>query len=69
MHKNGNLIWVNIAYSPLWQEGEEPSSHISIVEDITSKREAEDAIRKSEIRFKSLLKIRQLLCGKKIFLI
>jgi PAS domain S-box-containing protein len=54
IHKNGNLIWVNIAYSPLWQEGEEPSSHISIVEDITSKREAEDAIRKSEIRFKSL---------------
>lgn len=54
IHKNGNLIWVNITYSPLWQEGEKPSSHISIVEDITSKKEAEDAIRKSEIRFKSL---------------
>lgn len=54
VHKNGNLIWVNITYSPLWKKGQKPSSHISIVEDITSKKEAEDAIRKSEIRFKSL---------------
>ncbi len=54
IHKNGNLIWVNITYSPLWKKGEKPSSHISIVEDITSKKQAEDAIKKSEIRFKSL---------------
>jgi len=54
VHKNGNLIWVNITYSPLWKKGEKPSSHISIIEDITAKKEAKDAIKKSEIRFKSL---------------
>lgn len=54
IHKNGNVIWVNITYSPLWKKDEKPSSHISIIEDITSKKEAEDTIKKSEIRFKSL---------------
>jgi PAS domain S-box len=54
VHKNGNLIGVNITYSPLWKKGEKPSSHISIIEDITAKKEAKDAIKKSEIRFKSL---------------
>lgn len=40
--------------SPLWKKNETPSTHISIIEDITLQKESEDAIKKVENRFKSL---------------
>ncbi|HEU4496796.1 MAG TPA: PAS domain S-box protein [Flavobacterium sp.] len=52
--KSGAAIWVNITTSPLWQEGEKPTSHISIIEDITLQKESDEAIKNSESRFKSL---------------
>jgi PAS domain S-box-containing protein len=39
--KNGNIVWVNLSVSPLWQIGETPTSHIAVVEDITERKEAE----------------------------
>lgn len=33
--KNKEVIWANAIISPLWEEGEEPSHHIVIIEDIT----------------------------------
>ncbi|RTY90633.1 PAS domain S-box protein [Flavobacterium sp. GT3R68] len=52
--KNGEIIWVNLFVSPLWKINETPTTHISIVEDITLRKQAEDLIKKSEVRFKSL---------------
>jgi len=54
IHKNGSIIWVNMTTSPLWKKNELPSTHISIIEDITQQKLSEEAIIKSEIRFKSL---------------
>ena len=36
--KDGSIIWVNLFVSPMWQPGEDPSSHISIIEDITDRK-------------------------------
>lgn len=52
-HKNGNIIWVNLTASAITNQ-EKSLSIIAIIEDITSKKEAEELIKKSEIRFKSL---------------
>lgn len=54
IHKNGSIIWVNMTTSPLWKKNEKPSTHISIIEDVTRQKISEEAIIKSEIRFKSL---------------
>ena len=52
--KSGNIVWVNITVSPLWEPGEVATTHMTIAEDITLKKEAKEAIAKSEVRFKSL---------------
>ncbi|MFV5693099.1 PAS domain S-box protein [Flavobacterium sp. LT1R49] len=52
--KLGTIIWVNLTVSPLWKVNEKVTSHIAIVEDISLKKEAEEQIKKTETRFKSL---------------
>jgi PAS domain S-box-containing protein len=52
--KSGKIIWTNLTVSPLWNIDEQPSTHIAIVEDISLKKEAEELLKKSEARFKSL---------------
>lgn len=53
-NKSGAIIWVNLTVSPLLKKNKDVTTHISIVEDITIKKESENLIKKSEIRFKSL---------------
>ncbi len=52
--KTGTIVWVHITASPLFKKNKLVTNHIAIVEDITIKKEAENLIKKSEIRFKSL---------------
>jgi PAS domain S-box-containing protein len=52
--KEGNIIWVNLSVSPLWNENERPTSTIAVTQDITLRKEAEELTKKTEIRFKSL---------------
>lgn len=54
IHKNGNLIWVKIQVYPLLNPEKKTTSYISIIEDISDKKLAEENIQKSESRFKSL---------------
>lgn len=44
-----SLVWINLTVSPMWGPGEVPTSHIAIVEDITDRKAAESALKKSEI--------------------
>ena len=48
IHKDGSVIWINLTVSPIWNSGETPKQHIVIVEDITERKRAEDALRRSE---------------------
>jgi PAS domain S-box-containing protein len=54
--KFGTTIWVNLTISPLFDSDKKVSKVIALVEDITSKKESEALIKKSESHFKSLFK-------------
>lgn len=54
IHKNGKTVWARVTVSPLWITGEKPRTVISVVEDITEKKRAEETIKKSEQQYKSL---------------
>jgi PAS domain S-box-containing protein len=47
-HKTGRLVWVNLTVSPLWRVGEPTLFHVAAVEDITERKSAEAALRKSQ---------------------
>ena len=50
----GKIIWINLNVTPIIDKNNKQISAISIVEDITLKKEAAELIKKSEVRFKSL---------------
>lgn len=54
IHKNGNIIWAKIHVYPLLNSDKKKTSYITIIEDISDKKIAEENIKKSESRFKSL---------------
>lgn len=54
INKNGTIIWARVTVSPLWLIGETPKTVISVVEDITETKKAEETIKKSEEEYKSL---------------
>ncbi len=50
--KDGNLVWVMLTVSPLWQPGEEPTTHMAVVEDINERKLAEETLRESVERLR-----------------
>ncbi|MDI5950072.1 PAS domain S-box protein [Flavobacterium sp. LB2P87] len=52
--KAGAIIWINLTVSPLFKKDKKVTTHISIVEDISLKKEVQKLIKKSETRFQSL---------------
>ncbi len=52
--KDGAIVWVNLTVVPLWRAGEEPFSHIAIVDDITERKKMEEQIQGS-LKEKELL--------------
>jgi len=50
--KDGSIVWVNLTVSPMRAPGQQPTSHIAVVEDITNRKYAEQALRESESRLR-----------------
>ncbi|MFH1035794.1 MAG: PAS domain S-box protein [Pseudomonadota bacterium] len=55
LRQDGSLVWINLTVAPLWQKGEPPSRHIAVVEDITARKLAEEALRQSEDSLRALV--------------
>jgi len=47
IRKDGTVVWGNLTASPLWKSGTEPGTyfHIAVVEDITVRKRAEEALK------------------------
>ena len=61
IRKDGTIIWVNLTVSPMWAIGEQPNFHIAIVEDITDRKYAEEALLLEKNKLQNALqKIKQL---------
>ncbi|MBL7162746.1 MAG: PAS domain S-box protein [Anaerolineales bacterium] len=56
LHKDGSIVWVNLNGSTLWGEGQEPDQHITIVEDITERKNVGQALRESEAKLQSIFR-------------
>jgi PAS domain S-box-containing protein len=41
LHPDGEITWINLTVSPMWQTGEVPTRHIAVVEDITHRKQSE----------------------------
>lgn len=54
IRKDGSLVWVLLTVSPLWNPGEPPSTHITVVHEITEQKRAEYALRYSEAQLRRL---------------
>jgi two-component system sensor histidine kinase UhpB len=54
LRPDGSIIWVYLAVVPMWAEGEPPSSHIAIVENITERRRAEESLLRSQQELRGL---------------
>lgn len=52
--KAGNPIWVNLTVSPLWEPNKKPTINIAFFNDITAKKEAQEKIEQSEMRFRTI---------------
>lgn len=42
IHTDGSVVWVDMTIVPMWDEGEPPTCHIAMVEDITERKRAEE---------------------------
>ncbi|MEN9909607.1 MAG: hypothetical protein RLZZ540_2756 [Bacteroidota bacterium] len=53
--KSNDIIWIKLTISPLWENNALPTNHIAIVEDVTERKLAEEAILNSQQKIESLI--------------
>jgi PAS domain S-box-containing protein len=62
IRKNGSIVWINLTVSVLRDASGVPQNFISIIEDITARRETEEALRDSERQLRSMVDSIDQLC-------
>ncbi len=53
IHKEGHDVWVTLNVTPMWNAGEAPTTHIAVVQEITLRKKAEEALRIRDHAFAS----------------
>jgi len=51
---DGTVAWINLTVAPIQVEGHATSRHLAMIEDIATRKQAEDAMRESEQRFHTM---------------
>ena len=46
VRKNGEIVWVDLNVSPMWEPGEKPTWLVAVVEDISARKRAEAQIKR-----------------------
>ena len=54
-HKDGRQIWVDLSVAALWEHGATPDYHVAVVQDITQRKQMEQALRENESRLRMVL--------------
>lgn len=55
LRKDGKIVWANVTVGRTWKPGETPTRHISVVQDITDRKEAEAARERARILHGTLM--------------
>jgi len=55
VRSDAKTIWINLSVSPLWAEGEQATSQIALIEDISARMEAKQLLIDNENRFRALV--------------
>ncbi|MCP3876435.1 MAG: PAS domain S-box protein [Desulfobacteraceae bacterium] len=55
LHKNGSIVWINITAVLVKKSTDEPIYTIGIIEDITERKQNEDALQESEEKYRVMM--------------
>jgi|GEM_PF-1444256 len=61
VRKDRMLVWVLLTVSPLWNPGEPPSTHITVIFDISEQKRAAESLRASEKQYRQLSSLLRLM--------
>ena len=61
LRKDGSLVWVYLTVTLLRDRKNQPKHFISIIEDITERKRAEEALRLEEVRMEALLRLGEMI--------
>ena len=56
LHKDGTIVWVNVTVSPMWSSRDKTKYHVTVVTDISKRKQTEDALKQSEERLDLAIK-------------
>ena len=55
LRPDGSLVWASMTVVPLWKSGTSPTFHLSIVEEITARKQAENSLRERNHYIETIL--------------
>ena len=55
LRKDGGIVWVDLSVSPMWNPGDEPTCHIAVVQEITERKRAQEALQTAHQQLQDII--------------